>query len=61
MGEIVSLGRARKRRDHEKKELRAAGNRAKFGRSAAEKAQAEAEREKRRALLDGAKRDEEPA
>lgn len=58
MAEIVNLNKARKARAKDEAEAKAAANRAKHGRSKAEKrseAQADA---RRRALLDGAKREE---
>ena len=57
MAEIVNLNRARKARDREAEQARAAANRAAHGRTKAErKADAEA-RAKRDALLDGARLD----
>jgi uncharacterized protein DUF4169 len=58
MSEIVNLRQARKRADRVKREETAAANRAKFGQSKAERTAAKAETEKRRVLLDGAKREE---
>jgi hypothetical protein len=58
MGEIVNLNKARKARAKAEAAADAAANRAKHGRSKAEKtcdAQAEA---RRRALLDGAKKED---
>jgi hypothetical protein len=60
MAEIVNLNRARKARTRTEAAATAAANRAKHGRTAAERendARAEA---RRRALLDGAKRDDAP-
>ena len=60
MGDVVNLNRARKARAKVGAEAKAAANRAKHGRTAAERendARAEA---RRRALLDGAKRDGAP-
>ena len=60
MGDVVNLNRARKARAKAGAEAKAAANRAKHGRTAAERendARAEA---RRRALLDGAKRDDAP-
>ena len=60
MGDVVNLNRARKARAKAGAEAKAAANRAKHGRTAAERendARAEA---RRRALLDGAKRDGAP-
>ena len=59
MSEIVNLRQVRKRADRAKREETAAANRAKFGQSKVERAAAKAELEKRRALLDGAKRDDD--
>lgn len=57
MGEIVNLNKARKARDRAARAETAAANRAKHGRTAAERA-AEAQAEaRRRALLDGARID----
>ena len=58
MSEIINLRQARKRADRTKREETAAVNRAKFGRSKAERAVTKAEAEKRRALLDGAQRED---
>jgi hypothetical protein len=58
MSEIVNLRQVRKRAERAKREETAAANRAKFGQSKAERAAAKAEADKRRALLDGAKREE---
>ena len=58
MSEIVNLRQIRKRADRAKREEAAAANRAKFGQSKADRVTAKAEAEKRRALLDGAKREE---
>jgi hypothetical protein len=58
MAEIVNLNKARKARATAEKADQAAANRAKHGRTKAEK-QADARAEaRRRALLDGAKREE---
>ncbi|HET9511727.1 MAG TPA: DUF4169 family protein [Sphingomonas sp.] len=59
MAEIISLNRARKAKARAEKATQANANRAKFGRTKAEKdatALAEAQRVR---LLDGAKRDQE--
>ena len=58
MSEIVNLRQARKRADRAKREEAAAANRAKFGQSKAERVAAKTEADKRRALLDGAKRED---
>ena len=58
MSEIVNLRQARKRAARAAEEEKAAANRAKFGQGKAERAAAKAEAEKRRALLDGAKRED---
>jgi hypothetical protein len=58
MNEIVNLRQARKRADRMKREETAAANRAKFGQTKAERAAMKAEADKRRTLLDGARRDE---
>jgi hypothetical protein len=58
MSEIVNLRQVRKRADRAKREETAAANRAKFGQSKGGRAAAKAEAEKRRALLDGAKRED---
>ena len=58
MSEIVNLRQARKRAERAKREEMAAANRAKFGQSKAERIAVKAEAEKRRALLDGAKKDD---
>ncbi|GAA0608618.1 hypothetical protein GCM10009416_51770 [Craurococcus roseus] len=61
MGDVVNLNRARKARAKAETGAKAAANRAKHGRTAAERendARAEA---RRRALLDGSKRDDAPS
>lgn len=60
MSEIVNLRQARKRAEREKRETAAAVNRTKFGQTKAERVAAKSEAEKRRALLDGAKREDSP-
>ncbi len=58
MGDVINLNRARKARAVAAKSVAADANRAKFGRTKAEK-QAEAQdRARVQALLDGAKREE---
>jgi hypothetical protein len=58
MAEIVNLNKARKARDRKAAEDGAAANRAKHGRTKAEKANDARAEARRRALLDGAKREE---
>ncbi len=58
MGEIVSLKLHRKRKERAEKDERAAENRAKHGRSKAEKSLEAARAEKDRKGLDGHKREE---
>lgn len=58
MGDIVNLNHARKARARADAEAKAAANRVKHGRTAAEKAADRAAEARRKALLDGAKRDE---
>ncbi|MGG5811810.1 DUF4169 family protein [Falsiroseomonas sp. CW058] len=60
MGDPVNLNKARKARDRAMREAEAAANRAKHGRSKAEKANDRREEERRRALLDGARKEETP-
>ena len=55
MGEIVSLKLHRKRKERAEKDERAAGNRAKFGRTKDEKALTEAREDKAARSLDGHK------
>lgn len=59
MAEIVNLNRARKARKRAEAEARAVANRAKHGRTAAEKEKDRLEEARRRALLDGARREDE--
>lgn len=59
MAEIVNLRQARKTRQRADKERIAATNRAKFGRTKAEKLAALAERARTERRLDGAKRDDD--
>ena len=56
MGEIVNLNRARKQQASAEAATEAAANRAKHGRTAAEKANDRRAEARRQALLDGAKR-----
>jgi hypothetical protein len=58
MAGIVNLNRARKAKARAEAEAKAAANRAKHGRTGAEKANDRRAEERRRALLDGAKREE---
>lgn len=58
MAEIVNLNRARKARAKAEAAREAAANRAKHGRTGAEKANDRRAEARRRALLDGAKREE---
>ncbi len=58
MGEIVNLNRVRKARARAAAAADAAANRAKHGRTAAQKANDRAEAARRKALLDGARRDD---
>lgn len=58
MAEIVNLNKARKARDRAEAEAKAAANRAKHGRTKADKANDCTAEARRQALLDGAKRDD---
>ena len=58
MGDVINLNRARKARHRAAKEVQAAENRAKFGRTGAQKAADRAEREKAERSLDGARRED---
>ena len=58
MGEIVSLRMARKARARAGAQTTAAANRAKFGRTKAERAAEDGEAARRAALLDGARRED---
>ena len=58
MAEIVNLNKARKARVKAEGGKAAEANRAKFGRTKAEKERDAAERARRDALLDGAKRED---
>jgi hypothetical protein len=57
MAEIINLNRARKAKARVNKAAAADANRAKFGRTKAEKAADTAEAARRKRNLDGAKRD----
>jgi hypothetical protein len=59
MGEVENLRRFRKRKERAARDQEAAANRAKFGRTRAEKAAEKDERERAERTLDGAKRDPE--
>jgi hypothetical protein len=59
MAEIVNLRMARKARARTAAEQKAAENRAKFGRTKAEKAAEQAEVDRKARALDGARRDSE--
>jgi hypothetical protein len=58
MAEIVNLNKARKARAKEEAAAKAAANRAKHGRTGADKAKDARAEARRKALLDGAKREE---
>lgn len=58
MADIINLNRARKAKAKREAGDRADANRAKFGRTKAEKARDAADQARRDALLDGAKREE---
>lgn len=58
MAEIVNLNRLRKARAKEEAEAQAAANRAKHGRTKAEKANDARAEARRKTLLDGAKRED---
>jgi hypothetical protein len=58
MAEIVNLRQRRKALERQQKDLQAAANRVKFGRSRAEKTRDAQEEARRRAALDGAAMDE---
>ena len=57
MAEIVNLRVARKRKARADADTAAAGNRAQFGRSKAEKQRDSSDKERARSLLDGHRRD----
>ena len=59
MAEIVNLNRARKVKARANAATTAEANRAKFGRTKAERAAEVAEQARRTALLDGAKREDQ--
>ena len=62
MGDVVNLNRWKKVRDKREASVQAEANRAAHGRKGVEKKADRAERARREALLDGAKReDDEPA
>jgi hypothetical protein len=58
MGDVVNLNRARKARARTDAARTAEANRAKFGRTKAERVAEAADRARRDALLDGAKRED---
>ena len=58
MGDIVNLRQVRKRAARKDREAEAAANRAKFGRTKAERALQQSEAEKLRQTLDGAERED---
>jgi hypothetical protein len=58
MGDLVNLNKARKAREKAAREAEAAANRAKHGRTGAEKANDRRAEARRQALLDGARREE---
>jgi hypothetical protein len=58
MNDIINLNRIRKKKAAADKEKRSEQNRAKFGRTKAEKARERADKERLAKALDGAKRDE---
>ena len=60
MGEIVNLNRARKQRARAQQAALAEENRARFGRTGAAKLNDDRAEARRRALLDGARRDDVP-
>jgi hypothetical protein len=59
MGDVVNLKRWKKLRDKREAGLQAEANRVAHGRKGAEKKADRAERERREALLDGAKREDD--
>ncbi len=58
MGEIVNLNKARKARERQEAEATAAANRTRHGRTKAEKANDARAEARRKALLDGVKRED---
>ena len=60
MGDVVNLNRFRKAKARTETAATSAANRAKHGRTAAEREKDEKTEARRRALLDGAKRDDAP-
>jgi len=58
MADIINLRQARKARARTEAEAKAAANRARFGRTVAEKRASEAEVRRAETLLDGVKRDD---
>lgn len=57
MGDVINLRQARKARDRSESESKADANRAKHGRTKAEKRLADIARQKLDAIIDGARRD----
>ncbi len=60
MAEIVNLHRARKDKARAEKDVRAAGNRTRFGRNKAANREVEAERTRAETALDGKKLEDDP-
>ena len=58
MAEIVNLNRVRKAKARDAAEAKAAENRAKYGKTKAERARLASEKAKLRAVTDGAKKEE---
>lgn len=58
MGDLVNLNKARKKRRSTEKEKSAAENRAKFGRTKAEKSSEKSDRDRRDQALDGKRIDD---
>lgn len=58
MGDVINLNRFRKARARTERAQEADANRAKFGRTAVDKARDDADAARRKALLDGVKREE---
>jgi hypothetical protein len=58
MAEIVNLNRARKAKARDAAEAKAAENRAKYGQTKAERARLASQKDKLRAAIDGAKKEE---
>jgi hypothetical protein len=58
MAEIVNLNRARKAKARDAAEAKAAENRAKYGQTKAERARLASQKDRLRAAIDGAKKEE---